>query len=134
MENIHTRNISLGGIKSKSGYKHQVEMSLILERRVYITEGRQQFALYVDLHHHTRVQRLVTEYMQVHTCASKYLPCVTEKGTCICSVTNRCTLVHVSPVTTPSLVSYIFTETLYYTSTIYFTRFITSYMASDLLN
>ena len=43
----------------------------------------------------TRVQRLVTEHMQVPTCASKYLPCVTEKDTCICSVTNRCTRVHV---------------------------------------
>ena len=31
--------------------------------------------------------------MYASTCANKYLPCVTEKGTCIRSVTNRSTRV-----------------------------------------
>ena len=34
---------------------------------------------------------VVIEHMQVPTCASKYLPCVTKKGTCICSITNPST-------------------------------------------
>ena len=41
---------------------------------------------------YTRVQRLVTEHMQVPVLVN--ICPVTEKGTCICSVTNRCTLVY----------------------------------------